>query len=439
MRAVSSSLLIALIPILIVGAHLPLAAADAPTAPEAAQAAAGTPAPPQVAPAAATQATPLLTYAVRPSDTLRITTVGEQMYTGLFRANADGSVQFRDHMVGQVSLGGLTLEQAQSRLTERLARFLRSPAVTVELARFSILVAGAVRSPGQYEMDNGSLVMEAITRAGFGSTPAPEPAVAQASAAGESQPVMFVAAPGTSLKDLEHVYLRRLGGEVKTLDLRSYIEKGDVSQNIPLMAGDTVAVGYLGAPPDRAYRVSGAVKAPGKFWLQRQGEGRAQDALQAAGGPTEDADVQHCTVLHADGSQSELDLSQLDRNPALGSIAAGDELIVPRFPVTIQVLGAVNKPGRYRVPENATCLDAATLAGGFTADAILRDTCIVRGQPPTRVAANLELTLNGKDMKQNLVLKDGDVLFIPRRNPPGGGSSWSSVASTLSVLRWLIP
>jgi len=67
-------------------------------------------------------------------------------------------------MVGQVSLGGLTLEQAQSRLTERIARFLRSPAVTVELARFSILVTGAVRSPGQYEMDNGSLVMEAITR-----------------------------------------------------------------------------------------------------------------------------------------------------------------------------------------------------------------------------------------------------------------------------------
>ena len=125
--------------------------------------------------------------------------------------------------------------------------------------------------------------------------------MAQASVAGESQPVTFVAAPGTSLKDLEHVYLRRLGGEVKTLDLRSYIEKGDVSQNIPLMAGDAVAVGYLGAPPDRAYRVSGAVKAPGKFWLQRQGEGRAQDALQAAGGPTEDADVTHCTVLHADG------------------------------------------------------------------------------------------------------------------------------------------
>ena len=66
MRAVSSSLLIALIPILIVGA----------------QAAAGTLAPPQVAPAAVTQATPLLTNAVRPSDTLRITTVGEQIYIG---------------------------------------------------------------------------------------------------------------------------------------------------------------------------------------------------------------------------------------------------------------------------------------------------------------------------------------------------------------------
>jgi protein involved in polysaccharide export with SLBB domain len=379
---------------------------------------------------------------------MRITTVGEPMYTGLFRVAPDGSVQFRDQMVGQVGLEQLTLAQAQVRLTERLWRFLKNPAVTVELARFTVLVSGVVRNPGEYEVDNGSLVMEAITRAGFGTAPAPQPlstleptsqplSIATPGAS-QTPPPVFVATPGTSLDDLEHVYVRRANAEVKTLNLRAYIEKGDVTQNIPLLPGDTISVGYLGTAPQRSYRVSGAVRAPGQFWLQREGPIRVQDAIQAAGGATEEADLQHCTVVHPGGVRAEVDAAATG-SPSAASVSPGDEVIVPLFPLTVQVLGAVTKPGRYRVPEKATCLDAVTAAGGFTADAILEDASIVRGQPATRVVANLQKTLNGQDMKQNLPLRDGDILFISRRNPPSGSNTWSSVASAVSILRWIIP
>jgi protein involved in polysaccharide export with SLBB domain len=163
-----------------------------------------------------------------------------------------------------------------------------------------------------------------------------------------------------------------------------------------------------------------------------------QDAIQAAGGAIDEADLQHCAVVRPGGARVEVDAAATSSSSA-GGVAPGDEVIVPLYPLTVQVLGAVTKPGRYRVPEKATCLDAVTVAGGFTADAILQDTSIVRGQPATRVAANLQKTLNGQDMKQNLPLRDGDILFIPRRNTPSGGNTWSTVSSAVSILRWIIP
>ncbi|MGD0110330.1 MAG: SLBB domain-containing protein [Armatimonadota bacterium] len=446
MKFICGSFLMLLVTVLAAGFGLAAAPAAAPGVPGAPDAAA--PASPQPAAPLAASAAPFV-YTVRTGDTLRITTVGELTYTGLFRVGADGSVQFRDQMVGQVALEQLTLAQAQARLTERFSQFLKSPVVTVELSRFTVLVSGVVRTPGEYEVDNGALVMEAVTRAGFGTAPAPQPlstlepasqSLSTATpAANQIPPVpVFVATPGTSLDDLEHVYVRRANGEVKTLNLRAYIEKGDVTQNIPLLPGDTIAVGYLGAAPEHSYRVSGAVRVPGQFWLQREGPIRMQDAIQAAGGATDEADLQHCAVVHPGGARFEVDATVLSNSSAVG-VAPGDEVIVPLYPLTVQVLGAVGKPGRYRVPEKATCLDAVTVAGGFTADAILQDTSIVRGQPATRVAADLQKTLNGQDMKQNLPLRDGDILFIPRRNPSSGNSTWSAVASAASILRWILP
>jgi len=438
MKVVYGSFLILLVAALIAGSGLPEASAAAPGVSASVAAALAS-----LQPMAA--AAPF-SYTVRTGDILRITTVGEPAYTGLFRVGADGSVQFRDQMVGQIVLEQMTLAQAQARVAERLSQFVKSPTVTVELARFTVLVSGAVRAPGQYEVDNGALVMEAITRAGFGTAPGPQPLSATlpasqplstAAEGGESSAPAFVASPGTSLNDLEHVYVRRATGEMKTLNLRAYIEKGDVAQNIPLLPGDTVAVGYVGAAPERSYRVSGAVKAPGQFWLQREGSIRVQDAIQAAGGAVEEADLEHCAVVHPGGAKAEVDAATPGVSPV--GVGPGDEVIVPLYPLTVQVLGAVAKPGRYRVPEDTTCLDAVTTAGGFTADAVLQDTSIVRGQPATRVAADLQKTLNGKDMKQNLPLRDGDILFIPRRNPPGSSSRWSSVASAASILRWIIP
>jgi len=340
---------------------------------------------------------PGASYAIRPGDTLRVTTQGEPTYTGLFKVGPDGTIDLRDEMVGGVEVKGLTVQEAQTRLSERIARYVRDPVVTVEVARFKVLVTGAVRAPGQYEVEAGALVMEAITRA----------------------------AGSNGVGDLERVYLRREGGEVKELNLRSFVEGGDDSQNLPLKPGDSVAVGYLDpAAAEGEYRVSGAVGQGGKFKLQGKREIEVRDALALAGGLAAEADAKNAQLIRANGDTQTVDLSDLTERPhSVAGIVlrAGDELFVPRLPISVEVIGAVTRPGRYRVAEGTTFLNAVAVAGGFSAGAILRDACVVRqGQPPVRIPANLDKTLKDGDMTQNPLVQDGDVLFVPSPDPRAG-------------------
>lgn len=336
-------------------------------------------------------------YRLRVGDTVRVVTEGEADYTGLFTIGPEGTIALRDQMVGSVEVAGLTAEEAARRLADQVGRYVRSPVVSVEVARFKVLVTGAARAPGQYEVQAGGLLMEAIT----------------------------LAAGSRRIEDLERVYVKRAGGEVREVNLRSFIEGGDATQNLPLRPGDTVAVGYLDpASAEAEYRVSGAVEKAGRFRLEGRREVDLRDALATAGGLLADADMGQARIVRSDGTTESVDLRGLSEQPRSAGgpvLRAGDELFVPRYPLEVEVLGAVAKPGRYRLAEGTTYLDAVAMAGGFTNDARLGDACVVRrGPPAVRVAANLKRTLSEGDMSQNPVLQDGDVLFVPPADPRSG-------------------
>jgi protein involved in polysaccharide export with SLBB domain len=82
---------------------------------------------------------------------------------------------------------------------------------------------------------------------------------------------------------------------------------------------------------------------------------------------------------------------------------------------TIQILGQVQKPGRYPYYDNMSVVEALSLAGGFTPLA-WRDRSLL-----TRIAEGKQITreiklgdiVNGRE--RNLVLKPGDRINIPER------------------------
>jgi protein involved in polysaccharide export with SLBB domain len=111
-------------------------------------------------------------YQLSSNDAIAVEVFGEEDLKTTARLNSEGDVSLP--LIGTVRLGGLTVTQATSRVTELYARdYLVSPKVSVTLlgyARRRFTVLGQVNHPGSFEMPEtspgGIDLLEAIAMAG---------------------------------------------------------------------------------------------------------------------------------------------------------------------------------------------------------------------------------------------------------------------------------
>ena len=111
-------------------------------------------------------------YQLSANDQVAVEVFGEDDLRTSGRLNAEGNLSLP--LLGSVHLGGLTLTQAATRLTELYGRdYLVNPRVNVALvgsARRRFTVLGQVNRPGSYEMPEGNPggvdLLEAIAMAG---------------------------------------------------------------------------------------------------------------------------------------------------------------------------------------------------------------------------------------------------------------------------------
>lgn len=80
------------------------------------------------------------------------------------------------------------------------------------------------------------------------------------------------------------------------------------------------------------------------------------------------------------------------------------------------VLGEVMHPGVYSVTGTRNILEAISLAGGFTNNAVTSSVVVIRGSfdNPKAERINLTKALSG-DIRQNVVLNSEDVIFVPKK------------------------
>ncbi|MFQ3549964.1 MAG: polysaccharide biosynthesis/export family protein [Armatimonadota bacterium] len=86
----------------------------------------------------------------------------------------------------------------------------------------------------------------------------------------------------------------------------------------------------------------------------------------------------------------------------------------------VRVLGQVRNPGAIKFRDGDTLLEALAQAGSYTENAWLERTSFTRkesddlGVPAgTPVIVNLKDLLDGKNLTQNFLLKNGDTIYIP--------------------------
>ena len=117
------------------------------------------------------------------------------------------------------------------------------------------------------------------------------------------------------------------------------------------------------------------------------------------------------------GGKTLVDLEK-DLKQRIGTFVPAPDLTVMVHQVNsklIYVIGRVNNPGRFALNTNIKVLQALTMAGGLTPFANRNKIKIFRDENGKTDIFRFEYddVTEGENLEQNIVLKRGDVVFVP--------------------------
>jgi polysaccharide biosynthesis/export protein len=222
------------------------------------------------------------TYILGPGDQLSIWALGaEEVGKSPVRVDPSGYVDLP--LIGRVRAGGLTVQQFNANLSEKLRTYVQSPqvAVTVTESRSQpVSVIGAVNKPGIHQLEGRKTLVDVIALAG-GVKPE----------AGHVIRVTRRAERGAiPLKDAHADPSGQFS--VVELNLRSVLESRSPELNITIEPHDVIAV----AKGELVY-VMGQVKKSGGFVLNERESITALQALAYAEGLDRTAAAKQAKIL----------------------------------------------------------------------------------------------------------------------------------------------
>ncbi len=349
-------------------------------------------------------------YVAKPGDVLEVLVIGEPDISRLVTISPEGNIFLP--LAGSIYVAGLTIKQVEARLVQTLKRFVKDPQVMVTFRQANpekdmVFVLGQVTRPGPYEYRRGWTLAELLAMAGGPTT-------------------------GAALR--RALVLRR--GTAIPIDLDRLLN-GDTSKNIELKPGDVLVVPEL-AVTERVL-VLGEVTKPGYQDL-KSGD-RVVDMITKAGGPTVKSAPERISIMR-NGDTLKSDLEAFLRQGVLDQnvlMEPGDVVFVPQTDRRVLVMGAVAKPGPYYLDPQVPfrVLDAIAAAGGPIKGANLSSVSVVRqgtsGEKAGSVTLNLDDALKNGGAAQNILLKAGDVIFVPE----GFQIQFSDIVETLTGIKLL--
>jgi polysaccharide export outer membrane protein len=251
-------------------------------------------------------------------------------------------------VVGRMQAGGLTTEQLQAAIAERLKRVLVKPDVSVYLTEMRsqpISILGQVQMPGVHQLQGQKNLFEVLSLAGGLRQEAGN--VINITRRLEWGPIPLSGA----VNDLSGQF------SVASVEVKSVMNATHPAENILIKPNDVISV-----PRADAIYVIGAVKKPGAYIM---GEHRSLSALQilalAEGADktaaTKDARIMRMVAGSNDRSEIPVDLKTILRGKIPDvPLTADDILFVPASKAkaagyrTIEALIQAGNVALYRVP-----------------------------------------------------------------------------------------
>lgn len=326
-------------------------------------------------------------YRLGPGDAVIIDIYGASQRTIQSTVSPDGEVTIEGY--GPVNVSGLTVAQANARLRNTLGSRYRSSRVKLTVGQTKTImvnVMGEVKAPGTYTLSAFATVFHALYMAG-----------------------------GTNnLGTLRNIKVYRHNRLVTVVDIYDYILNGKLTGNVRLADNDVIVVG----PYDCLVNISGKVKRP-MFYEMKKNES-LNSVLKYAGGFTGDAYTKAVRVNRKTGREySVFNVEEFDY--ANFRIADGDSVsvdsILPRYANTVEIKGAVFRPGMYNLGEQINSVRTLVEhAEGLTEEAFTARAVMHRMKTDRSlevISVDIAGIMSGK--VADIPLKENDVLFIPTR------------------------
>lgn len=326
-------------------------------------------------------------YRLGPGDAVIIDIYGASQKTIESTVSPDGTVTIEGY--GPVNVSGLTVAQANARLRGTLGSRYSSSHIKLTVGQTKTImvnVMGEVKTPGTYTLSAFATVFHALYMAG-----------------------------GTNaLGTLRNIKVYRNNKLVTVVDIYDYILNGKLTGNVRLADNDVIVVG----PYDCLVNITGKVKRP-MFYEMKKNES-INSLLKYAGSFTGDAYKKSVRVNRKTGREyavfnvEEFDFSSF-------RIADGDSVsvdsILPRYANTVEVKGAVFRPGMYNLGEQVNSVRSLVEhAEGLTEEAFTNRAVMHRMKSDRSlevISIDIEGIMSGK--VADIPLKENDVLFIPTR------------------------
>ena len=232
-------------------------------------------------------------YLIGPGDVLKIGVWKRPDLAGEHVVGPHGLITLP--MVGVYKIGGLSRDEAAKAIKKLYLKYYEDPLVTVGIEEYKnnkVFVLGRVDNPGIIHFDGTVTLLEALSMAG--GLPTQDKSVF-----------------------LSKCYIVRGRDQIIWVDLLQLLQKANMGLNVRLANNDMV---YIPDSMDAAVFVMGEIERPGSVAIQTT-ELTVLDAINLAGGPTENASIEEIRLIRKVQDQEGVKTVNLDTILAKGDFS----------------------------------------------------------------------------------------------------------------------
>jgi polysaccharide export outer membrane protein len=372
-------------------------------------------------------------YVVGPSDVFQVGLWGPFSVSYPVTVTPEGTIIIPT--VGEISVAGIKLAEAKSRVLQKVRTKYLSGDVTFTLLRprsIVVTLRGSVLRQGQYVVSSVDRVEKLLSLGANVESPQTAQGLeltAQSSAAGLKAENLKPrgAAQAEEIYNqasTRNIVVMRKNGDTVKVDIPRFYATGEDQYNPFLLDGDVVQV-----PPRQLSRnsvgVYGAVNSPGTYeWVEGDS---VLSLVQIAQGALKGSDLEHVKIQRVnDLGQLAEELAVNLLNVRAGSepnvpLERGDRIVVPLVPdnrgvYSITIGGEVNRPGMYPIIHGRTRLtEILAIAGGFKDDALLSGALILRRDDQGQDLLGPQISMLRNVRSQQLAVGDSAYFYMDVR------------------------